>query len=100
MIKINKKNINEVHKRSQDFWLGGEVKPKSHVMTLLNFFEKNFFFEKRRIFSGQRYRRMEGQKRRPGLAYSLGFAKEKGLEPKLKRFPKLSKLEDVVSKLV
>ena len=48
------------------------------------------FFRKEEFFSGQRYRKMEGQKRRPGLAYSLGFAKEKGLEPKLKRFPKLS----------
>ena len=38
--------------------------------------------------------------RGPGLACNLGFAKEKGLDSKLKRFPKLSKLEDVVSKLV
>ena len=39
---------------------------------------------------GQRYRRMEDQKPGP-------FAKEKGLEPKDKRFPKLSKLEDILT---
>ena len=49
---------------------------------------------------GQRYRRMEDQKSGPGLSYNLEFAKGKDLNQKLKRFPKLSKLGDVVSKLV
>ena len=43
---------------------------------------------------------MEDQKPGPGLAYNLGFAKEKGLEPKVKKIFKLSKLGDVVSKLL
>ena len=33
---------------------------------------------------GQRYRRMEDQKPGPRLACNLGFANEKGLEPKVK----------------
>ena len=36
----------------------------------------------------------------PGLAWNLDFAKVGGFEPKVKRFPKLSELGDVVSKLV
>ena len=36
----------------------------------------------------------------PGLASNLDFAKGKGLEPKFKKFPKLSEPGDVVSKLV
>ena len=58
------------------------------------------FFRKEGLFMGQRYRRMEDQKPWPGLACNLGFAKEKGLEPKVKKLLKLSKLGDVVSKLV
>ena len=48
---------------------------------------------------GQRYRRMEGEKPGPGLACNLDFAKRKDFNQKLKRFPKLSKLGDVISKL-
>ena len=50
----------------------------------------------------RRYRKMEDQKSGSGAACrpNLDFAEGKGLEPKsLKKFPKLSKLEDVVSKL-
>ena len=43
---------------------------------------------------------MEDQKPVPGLACNMGFANEKGLEPKVKKFPKLAKLGNVVSKLV
>ena len=46
---------------------------------------------------------MEDQKLGPGLACSLGFAKEKKLwnfNLKFKKFPKLSQLGDMVSKLV
>ena len=46
---------------------------------------------------GQRYPKMEDQKSGPGLACNLDFAKEKGLERKVMKFPKMSKLEDVVS---
>ena len=35
---------------------------------------------------GQRYPKMENQKSGPGLASNLDFAKEKGLEQKLKSF--------------
>ena len=42
---------------------------------------------------------MEDQKSGIGLTCNLDFAKGKGLEPKVKKFPKLSKLGDVVSKL-
>ena len=48
----------------------------------------------------QRYREKEDQKSDPGLACNLNFAKEKDLNQKFKKFPKLSKLGDVVSKLV
>ena len=57
-------------------------------------------FLKEELFTRQRYRRMEDQKPVPGLACNMGFAKEKGLEPKVKKFPKLAELGDVVSKLV
>ena len=43
---------------------------------------------------------MEDQKPGYGMACNLGFAKKKGLEPKVIRFPNLSKLGDVVSKPV
>ena len=49
---------------------------------------------------GKRYRRMENQKPGRGLACKLDFAKGKDLNQKLKRFPKLLKLGDLVSKLV
>ena len=38
---------------------------------------------------GQRYRRMEDQKPEPGLVCNLDFAKEKGLEPKVKKISKI-----------
>ena len=57
------------------------------------------FLNKKGRFIGQRFRRMEDQKPGPWLACNLGFAKE-DLNQKLKRFRKLSKLGDVVNKLV
>ena len=57
-------------------------------------------FRKVGLFMGQRYRRMEDQNPEPGSACSLGFAEKKDFSLKLKRFPKLSKLGHVVSKLV
>ena len=38
---------------------------------------------------GQRYHRMEDQKPGPVLAYNLGFAKEKGLGPKVEKISKI-----------
>ena len=49
---------------------------------------------------GQRYRKMEDQESGPALACKLDFAEGKDLKQKSKNFPKLSKLGDVVSKLV
>ena len=56
-------------------------------------------FSKRGLFMGQRYPKMEDQKSGIGLTCNLDFAKGKGLEPKVNKFPKWSKLGDVVSKL-
>ena len=46
-------------------------------------------FRKEELFTGQRYSRMEDQKPEPGLACNLGFAKEKELEPKVKKISKV-----------
>ena len=62
-------------------------------MTSSKFFEEG-------LFTRQRYHAMKDQKARPGLTCNMGFAKEKGLQPKFKRFSKLSTLGDVVSKPV
>ena len=37
----------------------------------------------------QRYRRMEDQKPGPGLVCNLGFAREKELEPEVKKISKI-----------
>ena len=54
-------------------------------------------FRKEELFMGQRYRRMEDQNPGPGLVCNLDFAQEKGLEPKVKKTPKLYKRRNVVS---
>ena len=46
-------------------------------------------FLKEGLFTRQRYRRMEDQKPVPGLARNMGFAKDKGLEPKVKKISKI-----------
>ena len=66
-----------VHRRSQDFWLGGGgANQKSHAMKSSEIFERG-------IFVGQRYRRMEDQKPWPGLALIREFSKGRGLKPKV-----------------
>ena len=47
--------------------------------------DANKIFRKEELLTEQRYRRMEDQKPGPGLACNLGFAKEKRLEPKVKK---------------
>ena len=47
------------------------------------------FFWKEGLFTGQRHRRMEDQKMGPVLASNLGFATEKGLEPKVEKISKI-----------
>ena len=56
---------------------GGEAKPQITRNGVIKIFRKEEHFTR------QRYRRMEDQKPEPGFACNLGFAKEKGLEPKL-----------------
>ena len=58
-------------------------------------------FEKRDFLLDelQRYRGKGNQKPGSGFACNLDFAKKEGLEPKVKRFPKLSKLGDVVDQI-
>ena len=51
---------------------------------------------KKELFLGQRYRRKEDQKPGPGLALNQDFVTGRGLKPKVK----MSKLGDVLSKLV
>ena len=58
-------------------------------MTLSEIFERETFMR-------QRYCRVKNQKPWPGLALNQDFAKEGGLKPKAK----MSKLGDVLSKLV
>ena len=94
VIKVEK-NIDEIHSvgvaRVFDW---GEGQNANHTQWL-----HQKFLEKKTIYVGQRYRRMEDQKPRPGLARNLDFAKEKGLESKVKKISKLSKLGNL-SKLV
>ena len=63
--------------------MGGKTKPQ---ITRNDVFK---IFRKKGLFTGQRYRRMEDQKPGPGLACNLGFAKEKGLERKVKKISKI-----------
>ena len=77
------KNIDEVLRRRQDFWLWGEAKPQITRNDVIKIFRKGG------LLMGQRYCRMEDQKPGPGLACNLGIAEEKGLEPKVKKISKI-----------
>ena len=57
-------------------------------------------FRKEQLFMRPRYCGMEDQKLEPGLACTLNLLTRKELNQKVKRFPNLSKLGDIVSKLV
>ena len=65
-----------VHRRSQDFCLGGGANQKSHTMKSSEILERG-------IFVGQRHRRMEDQKPLPGLALNREFSKGRGLKLKV-----------------
>ena len=71
-------------------WRGGS-NCKTHATTLSKFFKKRIFLWEKDIL------KLRIGSPGPELACNLDFAKGKGLEPKVK---KLSKLGDVVSKLV
>ena len=73
---------------------GEEAKPQITSNDIIKIFRKEG------LFTRQRYRRMKDQKPGPGLAYNLDFAKKEDLNLNVKRFPKLSKVGDVVNKLV
>ena len=80
VIKVKKKHLRDrLQRRNQDFWLAGKAKPQITRNDVIKIFRKEG------LFMEQRYRRMEDQKPRPGLAFNLNFAKEKGLEPKVKK---------------
>ena len=78
-----KKNIYEVHRSSQDFWLEGRTKPQITRNDVIKIFPKEG------LFMGQNYRKMKDQKSGPGLACNPDFAKGKGLKPKVKIFFKI-----------
>ena len=80
MIKVNKKTLTIGVARIFD-WVEG--KPQITLNDVIKFFGEEG------LFTGQRYRRMKDQKRGPGLACNLGFAKEKGLESKVKKISKI-----------
>ena len=63
-----------VHRRSQDFWLGGQTKNDMQW--------RHQKFSKKELFVGPKYRRMEDQKPWPGLVLSREFSKGRGLEAK------------------
>ena len=50
-------------------------------------------FSQREAFYEQKYLRMENEKPETGLACNMGFAKEKGLEPKIKKISKIVLVE-------
>ena len=83
--------MDEVHRRSQDFWVGVGA---NHTQWRHQKFSngRDFLWDKDTV--------MEDQKPGCGLSCNLDFAKDKDLNQKFKRFPKLSELGDVVSKLV
>ena len=93
-VKKKKKTFTRYKGVSRNFDWREEPNRKSHAMTLSKFFEKrNFLWDKDIVKWRIRSRGL-------GLACNLDFAKEKGLEPKVKKISKMSKLGDVVSKLV
>ena len=94
VIKVNKKTLTRYVGVFRIFDWGERPNRKSHVMT------SSIFFKKRDFLQNKDTVEWRFKKPGPGLACNLGFAKEKGLELKVKRFPKLSNLGDVVRKLV
>ena len=96
VIKINKKTLSRYIGvvRIFDWGGGGRSNHKSYVMTSTKFFEKrNFLRDKYTV---------EWRIRSRGLGWHVTWVllKKKDVNLKLNRFPKLSALGDVVSKLV
>ena len=55
-LRKKKKNIYEVQRRIQEFWLEGRAKPQITRNDVIK------IFRKKELFMGQRYRKMEDQK--------------------------------------
>ena len=91
--KVNKKTYTRYVSVARIFdWGEGRPNHKSHFMTSSKFFEKRNFLRHKDI--------VEWRIKSRNLGWHLGFAKEKDLNLKFKRFTKLSELEDMMSKLV
>ena len=84
VIKVNKKTLTRCVGVARIFDRWGVAKPQ------ITRDDVNKIFQKEELFTRQRYRKMENQKPGPGLACNLGFAKEKGLEPKVKKISKIA----------
>ena len=83
VIKVHKKTSTRYVSVARIFDWAGEGKPQ---------FTRNDvtkIFRKKGLFAVQRYRKMKDLKPGPGLACNLGFAKEKELEPKVKKISKI-----------
>ena len=83
VIKVKKKTLTRYIGVGRVFDGGGEAKTQ---ITRYDFIK---IFRIEGLFMGQRYSRMEDQKPGPGLACNLDFAKEKKLEPKVKKISKI-----------
>ena len=83
MIKVNEKTLTRYIGVARIFDLGGAAKPQITRNNVIKIFREEG------LFTDQRYRRIEDQKPGPGLACNLGFAKEKGLEPTVKKISKI-----------
>ena len=97
VIKVNKKALTSYIGVVSIFDLGlggGKLNHKSHIMTSSKFFEKKKFLRDKDI--------AECRIKSRGLGWHVTWVllRKKDLNQKLKRFPKLSELGDVVSKLV
>ena len=94
VIKVNKKTLTRYICVARIFDWRNRPNHKSHVMTTSKFFEKrDFLLDKDTVERRIRSRCL-------GWHVTWVLLNKKGLEPKLKRFPKLSKLGDMLSKLV
>ena len=84
VIKVNKKTLTKYVGVARFFLIGGgKTKPQITRKDVIKIFREEG------LFTEQKYRRMEDQKPGPGLACNLGFAKEKILEPKVKKISKI-----------
>ena len=91
VIKVKKKNIYKVHRRSQDFWLEGRGKPQITHNDVIKIFQKEG------LFVGQRYHKMECdliKDQMSGLGWHVNrILPREGLEQKVEKVFKIVKVE-------